>query len=76
MLKVSKTLDASGLRCPMPVLETKLALRSLGSGEVLLVISTDPASESDFRVFAKQTGNKLLHFESGNQRYQFWIEKS
>ena len=30
-------LDASGLACPMPLLKTKLALRDLAAGEVLLV---------------------------------------
>ena len=36
--------DASGLKCPLPVLKARKALQSLTDGDKLRVISTDPAS--------------------------------
>lgn len=51
--------DASGLKCPLPILRAKKALAQLQSGQVLLVITTDPHAVRDFQAFAKQTGNAL-----------------
>ncbi len=55
-----KEVDASGLRCPLPILRAKKALTDMLSGQVLKVISTDPGSVRDFQAFAKQTGNELV----------------
>lgn len=52
--------DASGLKCPMPILRAKKALAQLESGQVLKVITTDTHALRDFQAFAKQTGNTLL----------------
>lgn len=51
--------DASGLKCPLPILRAKKALAQLQSGQVLKVITTDPHALRDFQAFAKQTGNAL-----------------
>lgn len=52
--------DASGLKCPLPILRAKKALAQLQSGQVLKVITTDPHAVRDFQAFSKQTGNGLL----------------
>jgi len=52
--------DASGLKCPLPILRAKKALAQMASGEVLKVITTDPHAERDFQAFCGQTGNALL----------------
>lgn len=57
--------DASGLTCPLPILRAKKALAAMQSGQVLKLISTDPGSVPDFQAFARQTGNALVHQESG-----------
>lgn len=51
--------DASGLKCPLPILRAKKALAQLDSGQVLKVITTDTHAIQDFQAFAKQTGNAL-----------------
>lgn len=51
--------DASGLKCPLPILRAKKALAQLESGQVLKVITTDTHALRDFQAFAKQTGNTL-----------------
>ncbi|HWK61809.1 MAG TPA: sulfurtransferase TusA family protein [Eoetvoesiella sp.] len=51
--------DASGLKCPLPILRAKKALAQLQSGQVLKVITTDTHAVRDFQAFAKQTGNAL-----------------
>jgi len=52
--------DASGLKCPLPILRAKKALAQLQSGQVLKVVTTDPHAVRDFQAFSKQTGNGLL----------------
>lgn len=48
-----KVLDTSGLNCPMPVVKARKEVRSLESGQVLKVISTDRGSVKDFQGWAK-----------------------
>lgn len=52
--------DASGLKCPLPILRAKKALAAMESGSVLRVLTTDPHARSDFQAFCAQTGNVLL----------------
>jgi tRNA 2-thiouridine synthesizing protein A len=51
--------DASGLKCPLPILRAKKALAQLESGQILKVVTTDTHALRDFQAFAKQTGNTL-----------------
>ena len=53
-------LDATGLRCPLPVLRARKALRSLPAGARLRVLATDPGAVQDFRAFCEATGHRLL----------------
>ena len=58
--QVVRTEDLSGLRCPMPILRTKKALAQMSAGQILKVITTDPAAVDDLAVFTQQTGHRLL----------------
>lgn len=69
-------LDLSGLTCPMPLLKTKQSLNKMAAGQVVKVIATDPGSERDFQVFARQSGNRLLDFEKDDGRFLYWIQKN
>lgn len=52
--------DASGLKCPLPILRAKKALAQMASGDILKVVTTDPHAARDFQAFCEQTGNALL----------------
>lgn len=52
--------DASGLKCPLPILRAKKALAHMDSGQVLKIITTDEHAVRDFQAFCAQTGNTLL----------------
>lgn len=56
----ARELDTCGLDCPLPLLKAKQALNGMNSGELLRVRATDPGSQRDFRVFAEQSGHRLL----------------
>jgi tRNA 2-thiouridine synthesizing protein A len=56
----TETLDAKGLKCPLPVLKARKALKALPAGGILRVLATDPGAEKDFEHFCKTTGAQLL----------------
>jgi len=74
--QATQSLDARGLNCPLPILRTKKALNSMGSGETLAILSTDPGSVKDMQAFCKQTGNELVATNSNQGEFEFFIRKS
>ena len=68
--------DASGLKCPLPVLKARKALQSLTAGDKLRVISTDPASPLDFKHFCNSKGHSQISVEEKEESFEFVIVKS
>lgn len=72
---VDRTLDCRGLFCPMPVVKTRDAVRDLGVGQVLEMLSDDPASEADMRSWTRRTGHELLDVTKEGAVYRFLVRK-
>ena len=53
-------LDASGLRCPEPLMLLRQRMRQLAPGDRLEVLTTDPASVRDFEQFSRFVGHPIL----------------
>jgi tRNA 2-thiouridine synthesizing protein A len=70
-----KTLDARGLKCPMPVVKTSQEIKNLAVGGVLEVLATDPGSMADIQAWTKSTGNELLKMQKGEGVFQFLIRR-
>lgn len=68
-------IDVSGYNCPIPLLRTKKALSGMAAGQVLRVVSTDPGSEIDFRVYTEKAGHALLEVVEREGAYVFLIRK-
>lgn len=69
-------LDAKGLKCPLPVLRARKALKPLQSGDILEVIASDPDSPRDFQNFCETTGDTLLKSEEAGGLFFFEIQKA
>jgi tRNA 2-thiouridine synthesizing protein A len=69
-------LDLSGLKCPLPVLKTRKALKSLAPGDRLEVRCTDPLAAIDIPHLVGVTGDRLEIIERGDRDTRFRIEKS
>lgn len=76
MTDYNEKFDATGLNCPLPILRAKKMLASLGSGDVLYVISTDTGSVKDFDAFCKQSGHQLLESSEADDKFHFYIKKA
>lgn len=74
-MQYDKELDARGLNCPLPILRTKKTLNDMMSGQVLMILATDPGSVRDFQAFSKQTGNELLSYTVGDGDFKFVLRK-
>jgi tRNA 2-thiouridine synthesizing protein A len=70
------TLDLTGLKCPLPALKTRKALKSVAPGDFLEVHCTDPLSVIDIPNLIRETGDKVEIAERGETRIVFLIEKA
>jgi tRNA 2-thiouridine synthesizing protein A len=69
-------LDLSGLKCPLPALKTRRALKSLIPGDRLEVRCTDPLAVIDIPHLVGVVGDHLESIERGEGDTVFRIEKS
>ena len=75
-LTVDRTLDCLGLFCPMPIVKTREAMAQMAVGQVLEMLSDDPASDPDMRSWARRTGNELLGVSKNGAVYHFLVRKT
>ena len=59
-------LDATGLRCPLPIIRLAQAARTAPAGTVITLLSTDPAAEPDVAAWCRMRGAELLE--------QHWLD--
>jgi tRNA 2-thiouridine synthesizing protein A len=69
-------LDASGLLCPLPVLKARKRLLGMKNGQVLRLITTDPAAVIDVPHFCTEAGHDLLDQSKDDARMIFMIKRS
>ena len=69
-------LDTTGLKCPLPVLKAKKALKGLPAGARLEVRATDPGAVKDFAAFCDATGDTLEQSETQGEVFVFVIRKA
>jgi tRNA 2-thiouridine synthesizing protein A len=69
-------LDLTGLKCPLPALKTRKALKTIAPGDLLEVHCTDPLSAIDIPNLIRETGDKVEITERNESRIVFLIEKT
>ena len=75
-LQIDRSLDCLGLFCPMPIVKTREAMKTMAVGQVLETVSDDPASEADMKSWTKRTGNELLAVTKDGPIYRFLVRKT
>ncbi|HWN02787.1 MAG TPA: sulfurtransferase TusA family protein [Candidatus Dormibacteraeota bacterium] len=71
-----RQIDCTGLFCPMPIVKTREAMTQMTAGQVLEMLSDDPASDPDMRSWARNTGHELLDVTRSGAVYRFVIRKT
>ena len=75
-MNITKTLDAKGLACPMPIVRTKKAIDTINSGEVLEVLATDKGALNDFKAWASAGGHTIIEQTEKAGVLRFLIQKA
>ncbi|MDZ4263624.1 MAG: sulfurtransferase TusA [Pseudomonadota bacterium] len=73
---IDKSLDASGLLCPEPVMMLHKVMREAISGNIVEVIATDPSTLRDIPKFCLFLGHELIRQKETETQYFFYIRKS
>ncbi|MCY1645398.1 sulfurtransferase TusA family protein [Methylorubrum sp. SL192] len=68
-------LDLSGLKCPLPALRTRKALRGLAPGARLAVTATDPLAGIDIPNVVREEGAALEALERHGPAARFLIRR-
>lgn len=76
LLNPDRQIDCTGLFCPMPIVKTREAMTEMAIGEILAMLSDDPASDPDMRSWARNTGHDLLEVSRSGAVYRFVVRKA
>jgi tRNA 2-thiouridine synthesizing protein A len=68
-------LNLRGLKCPLPALRTRKALKSLAPGDMLVVECTDPLADLDIPNLVRETGDALENTARADDVITFSIRK-
>ncbi|MBL1378688.1 sulfurtransferase TusA family protein [Zobellella iuensis] len=69
-------LDASALRCPLPLIRVKLWLRAAQDGERLRVLLRDPGSRQDIPAYVSGIGHPVEVVIDDAERLELIITKA
>jgi tRNA 2-thiouridine synthesizing protein A len=73
---IHSTVDAKGLSCPMPIVKTAQHIKTVPSGALIEVLSTDAGSVKDFAAWTRSTGNEILEQDADAGIYRFVIKRA
>ncbi len=72
---VTLTIDARGLSCPLPIVKTAQAIKTVAPGAVVELLATDAGSSKDVAAWCRATGNELVEQASDGAVYRFVIRR-
>ncbi len=75
-LKSDGFLDCTGLLCPIPVVKTSRAIKTVDVGQILEMVATDPGAPPDMEAWSRQTGHELVQQTAGDGEFRFWFRRT
>ena len=67
--------DSRGETCPVPLVETRKALRKAKEGDIVEVIGTHPASKKEIPMAVKALGLELIDVQEEGGMWKIKIRK-
>lgn len=67
-------LDARRILCPLPVIRTQDAVKTLQPGDVLRVTATDPGVVHDIPAWCRINGHTVLGIDQGDDEIVVTVE--
>lgn len=74
-IKVSITVDCSGMQCPGPIMKVFSTMKDLADGDVIEVSATDFGFGRDVEAWCKRTENTFLKAEKRDNKIVAYIQK-
>jgi TusA-related sulfurtransferase len=72
-----RTVDARGLRCPLPLIKARNEIDHLKSGQVLEVLATDPGADHDLRAWTRRNRHEFIGVtEQPGPTFRFLLRKA
>ena len=68
-------IDATGLKCPEPIMLLHKAIRESDDGDFIEMNATDPSTVRDVDKFCEFLGHKLLEKKITNENLYFVVQK-
>ena len=72
----TQTLDVRGVSCPMPIVRTAQAIKTLNAGDTLEVLATDRGAVTDVPSWCTTTGNELVEQSEDGGVFRFVVRKA
>lgn len=69
-------LDCKGLLCPVPIIKTFKAIKTMEVGQILKIVATDPGSMPDMKAWSRQTGHELLSATEADKVFTFFVRRT
>ncbi len=67
--------DCVGQNCPVPLVETRKALRKASPGDIIVVTGTHPSSKKEIPMAAKAMGLEVLDISEEGNRWTIRIKR-
>lgn len=74
-MEVKKTIDASGLSCPMPIVKLSQGIKEINVGEIIEIIATDQSFIPDVEAWCRKTENTLVEIKNDGETIRAYIKK-
>jgi TusA-related sulfurtransferase len=74
-MKADKSIDCTGLFCPMPIVRTKQEIGGMKPGEILEIVADDPGFEKDLPAWCSLSGEKFLEMKKEVPFFTGYVEK-
>ena len=70
-------LDCRGMRCPLPVIELARRVGEVGIGELVAVVTTDPAARHDVPAWCRMRGQEHAGEDrAADGATRLWVRRS
>lgn len=69
------SVDVRGENCPVPLIETRKALRKANIGDIIEILGTHPASKKEIPMAIRNLGLKLLELKEEDDYWRIRIQR-
>ena len=76
MTQPSLVIDATGKRCPLPVIELAKRISDVAIGAVIEVLSDDPAAATDFPAWCRMREHEYVDAEPRGSATAYRVRRS